>query len=241
MKKHIEHSKGALIADVGAWIRARFSRLASFLNLKRLFTPTPASKQVAFTIALVGLAGKLAKADGVAVAVETEAFERSFYVPPEERANVKRVFDLAAKDVAGYEAYAQRIAKMLENEPGLKRDVFECLFNIAAADGVIHHAEEEFLRTVADRFGMSEQDYLSIRHIFVSDPESPYAVLGVSPDVSNEDLKARHRELVKQNHPDKLIAAGVPHEFLVIADRKLAAINAAYEAILKLRQSEVSR
>ncbi|MDX2287958.1 MAG: DnaJ family molecular chaperone [Hyphomicrobiaceae bacterium] len=211
-------------------LRAPFSWVAGF------FAPAPASKQLAFTIAFVGLAAKMAKADGVAVAVEAEAFERCFYVPPAERANVDRVFRLAAGDVAGYEIYAERIARMLADDRPLLRDVFEALFNIAAADGILHEAEEVFLRTVADRFGLSEQEYQADRAMFVRDKSSPYTVLGVDPSIGDAELKAHYRQLVRDNHPDKLASQGVPAEFLVLADRKLAAINAAYDAILAARE-----
>lgn len=211
------------------------ANFATWLNPFGWIQPKPPSKQLAFTMAFVGLAAKMAKADGVAVEVETQAFERCFYVPPEERANVMRVYRLAAHDVAGYEVYAERIANLLADEPALLRDVFECLFNIAAADGVLHEAEEAFLRTVADRFGFDECDYRRVRSVFVHDPTSPYEILGVSMDASDEELKARRMELVRQNHPDRLAAEGVPEEFLVLADRKLAAINAAFDAIQKER------
>lgn len=214
-----------------AWLMSR---------VRDWFSPSPASKQVAFTIALVGLAAKMAKADGVAVKVEEQAFESCFYVPPEERRNVKRVFDLAARDVAGYDVYAERIALMLREDRPLLRDVFECLFNIAAADGVLHAAEEEFLRTVAGKFGFSEREYQSVRSLFVRDEASPYSVLGVEPGISDEALKAHYRALVRETHPDRLSSEGVPAEFLVIADRKLAAINAAYEEIVKAREAEVT-
>ena len=118
------------------------------------------------------------------------------------------------------------------------RDVFECLFNIAAADGVLHTAEEAFLRTVAEKFAFSEREYQAVRCLFVHDETSPYTVLGVEPGISNSALKAHYRSLVRETHPDKLAAEGVPAEFLVIADRKLAAINAAYDAIVKARGSE---
>ncbi len=211
--------------------------VAWFRSVGAWFAPSDASKQVAFTIAFVGLAAKLAKADGVAVAVEVEAFERCFYVPPSERANVKRVFELASRDVAGFETYADQIAKQFSEDRALLRDVFECLFNIAAADGIIHDAEEAFLRTVADRFGFSDEEYASVRHLFVADPGNPYQVLGVAPDIDDRTLKVRYRALVVEYHPDKLVAAGVPQEFLVLADRKLAVINAAYDQILKERKS----
>lgn len=221
-------SRGGLVGFISALVE----------RVQCFFEPSPASKQVAFTIALVGLAAKMAKADGVAVKVETQAFERCFYVPPEERGNVKRVFDLAARDVAGYDAYAERIARMLADDRPLLRDVFECLFNIAAADGVLHKGEEEFLRGVAEKFAFSEREYQTIRNLFVRDERSPYAVLGVEPGISDAALKAHYRALVRETHPDKLAAEGVPAEFLVIADRKLAAINAAYEEIVKARELE---
>lgn len=230
----------ALRAAIVAISFAPWQRVWSWLaaGVSALAKPSAGSKQVAFTIAFVGLAAKMAKADGVAVKVETQAFERCFFVPPEERANVKRVFDLAARDVAGYDAYAERIARMLADDRALLRDVFECLFYIAAADGILHSAEEDFLRIVAAKFGLGERDYQSVRSLFVRDGNSPYAVLGVDPGISDADLKRHYRELVRQTHPDKLAAEGVPAEFLVLADRKLAAINAAYDTIVKTRELE---
>ncbi len=225
--------------ETGWYARASAVLRAPFDWVAGLFEPSHANKQIAFTIAFVGLAAKMAKADGVAVAVETEAFERSFHVPPEERANVDRIFRLAAQDVAGYEIYAERIARMLADDPPLLRDVFEALFNIAAADGILHEAEERFLMTVADRFGLSARDYQGVRAIFVRERSSPYAVLGVEPTIPDDELKAHYRRLVRDTHPDKLAAEGVPAEFLVLADRKLAAINAAYDDILKLRGQAV--
>ena len=219
----------------GSNLRKSLGDLAGVLNPVSWFQPRPPSKQLAFTIAFVGLAAKMAKADGVAVEVETQAFERCFRVPPEDRASVERVYRLAAQDVAGYEAYAERIAKLMKDEPHLLRDVFECLFNIAAADGILHEGEEAFLRTVADKFGLDERDYRSVRSLFVRDPTSAYEVLGVDPMISDEELAARRKVLVRENHPDRLAAEGVPQEFLVLADRKLAAINAAYDEILKER------
>ena len=196
---------------------------------------TPGSQRSAFTMALVALAAKMAKADGVAVTIESDAFERWFEVPADQRDAVRRVFDLAKRDVAGYEAYAEQIARLLEKEPELLRDVFECLFHVASADGVLHEAEERFLTRVARILAISDATYLDIRHMFVVDPDDPFTVLGVRPTISDADLKVRYRKLVMENHSDRLAANGVPREFQVFADRKLAAINAAYDAIRERR------
>lgn len=191
---------------------------------------------VAFTISVVSLCAKMAKADGVAVQVEADAFERHFGVEPKDMAHVRRVFDLAKQDVAGYEVYAEQIARLLDSEPALLCDVFECLFHIAAADGILHAAEESFLKVVAGKFSIGAADYQRLRALFVRDPASPYAVLGASPADSDETLKVRHRQLVIEHHPDRLLAHGVPREFAALAEHKLAAINAAWDAIRKERR-----
>jgi DnaJ like chaperone protein len=190
---------------------------------------------IAFTIAVVSLCAKMAKADGVVVPSETEMFERHFHVPADEIANIRRLYDLAKQDVAGFEAYAERIARLLSDEPALLSDVLETLFHIATADGIVHVAEEAFLKVVAEKFGITGREYRRLRALFVRDPESPYEVLGATPADSDATIKARYRQLVLEHHPDRLIAHGVPEAFAGIAESKLATINAAWDAIRKER------
>jgi len=192
-------------------------------------------QDVAFTMGVIALCAKMAAADGVVTKDEIEAFREVFKVPDGEAANVRRVFDLAKKDVAGFEAYAEQVATLLKDDKHLLQDVLEGLFYIAAADGILHPAEEDYLRAVSRRFGFSESEFRAVRGYFVHDVEGPYEVLGVRADISDADLKARHRRLVLENHPDKLMARGVPAEFVEVANRKLAAINEAYDAIVKER------
>lgn len=215
--------------------RGGLKRLAATFGLDGHRCETPAHQRTAFTMALVALAAKMAKADGVAVAAELDAFERWFHLPDDQRDAVRRVFDLAKRDVAGYEQYARQINDLLAEDPELKRDVFECLFHVASADGVLHTDEENFLKTVAEIFGFTAETYRDIRRMFVVDPDDPYKVLGVPHDISDNDLKQVYRHLAKENHSDRLAAHGVPREFQAVADRKLATINAAYDAILKER------
>lgn len=199
---------------------------------------TPPHRTVSFTIAVTTLAAKMAKADGVALPVEAQAFEHMFGIPPNESSNIRRLYDLAKKDIAGYDAYARKIARLLQDEPQLLRSVLECLFYIAAADGVLHPDEDRFLQEVAQIFSIRHSEYQSIRCGFVMDPDCPYTVMGITADATDADLKARHRALVREHHPDRLAASGVPAEFRAAADRRLAAINAAYDAILKQRSAE---
>ena len=225
----------------GGQLRSMLEQLWSGLGLDRISVRTPGSSRVAFTIAVVTLAAKMSKADGVSTPVEAEAFERMFDVPASELEQIRRVFQLASQDVAGYEAYASQIGHLLADEPELKRTVLECLFHVASADGILHPAEDKFLGVVAGRLGLSDGEFRAVRRAFVFDPDSPYEVLGIAPDATDQDLKLHYRELVKSHHPDALVAKGVPPEFLAAAQRRLAAVNAAYEVILTERGQRVTR
>jgi DnaJ like chaperone protein len=192
-------------------------------------------KDIAFTIAVIALSAKMAKADGVVSPMELEAFAEVFRYSPEEAKNVERVFNMAKEDVAGYEAYADQIAALLKDDRKLLQHVLEGLMYVAAADGVLHPKEDDFLRSVAARFGFSDSEFRYFRARFVTDNGSPYDVLRLSPDASDAEVKAQYRALVRDNHPDRLMANGVPAEFLELSTRKLAAISVAYDTIARER------
>jgi DnaJ like chaperone protein len=192
-------------------------------------------KSVTFTIGVIALSAKMAKADGIVSALEVEAFKRVFQFSAEEAANVERVFDLAKQDVAGYEAYADQIAALLGDDRRLLQHVLEGLMHVAAADGILHPKEDAFLKSVALHFGFGDNEYRFFRARFIRDCGSPYDVLKLEPSATDAQIRAQYRKLVADNHPDKLIGRGVPPEFVEVATRKLAAINAAYESIAKER------
>ena len=215
-------------------------RLAKYVGLGQRQCWGSAQQCAAFTSAFIALAAKMAKADGVAIAAEAETFERFLDVDPAELANVRRLYAQAERDSAGFEVYAQQIADMLRSDPETKRRVFECLFYVACSDGILHPAEDKFLHEVARRFGYDAHEYRAIRATFIHDPESPYAVLDISPEASARAIKARYRKLVSEGHPDRMFATGSPAGVIKAANAKVAAYNAAYELILKYRGAEQS-
>jgi len=187
---------------------------------------------VTFTIAVIALAGKMARADGVVSEQELAAFGRVFRVPPQEEANVRRIFNLARQDVAGFEAYAGQIARLFVGNPAVLEDILDGLFEIAKADGVLHPGESAFLEKVAEIFGFAPNEFRRIRAShFAPELTDPYVILGVSYVAGEEEIKQTYRRLVRENHPDSLMARGVPAEFIKLATDKLAAINTAYEKI----------
>jgi DnaJ like chaperone protein len=195
-----------------------------------------AAKQMAFTIGVIALGAKMAKADGHVTSDEVHAFKEVFIIPDGEAGNVARIFNMARQDVAGFEAYARQLADLFAEDRETLRDVLDGLFHIAKADGVLHPGEDSYLAEVAQIFGFSDAEYQCIRarHVMEEGPD-PYQVLGVRPTISNDDLKTHYRKLVKEHHPDRLAARGVPAEFVGAATRKIAAINEAYDQVRQAR------
>ncbi|MBE0692785.1 MAG: DnaJ family molecular chaperone [Aquamicrobium sp.] len=197
-------------------------------------------RRVAFSIAMIALSAKMAKADGIVTQDEVRAFQQIFVVPAEQTRNVARLFDLAKQDVAGFEAYAERLAGLCGNgRPNcpVLEDILDGLFHIATADGLVHEREVGFLRRISEIFEIREERFEAIlsRHAVTGEAD-PWRVLGLELGAPFEEVRAQYRRMAAENHPDRLIARGVPEEFLAIANRRLAAINAAYETIERSRR-----
>lgn len=204
--------------------------------VRTVFAGDPETRRrVAFSVAVIALSAKMAKADGYVTHEEVAAFRTIFAVPTEEIANVERLYNIAKKDIAGFDVYAERIAGMCgtgEKNCVMLEDVLDGLFHIAKADGLVHQKELEFIAHVADIFEIDEMhfDRILARHVH-PDGVDPYAVLGLSADTAFADVKRRYRQLAAESHPDKVRARGVPEEFLAIANARMAALNAAFSAI----------
>lgn len=195
-----------------------------------------ATRQIAFTIAVIVLGAKMAKADGTVSRREVDAFKQVFQVPPHEQRNVGRLFDRARRDSEGFEPYARQVATMFRRGSKVLEELLDGLFHIARADGVIHQAEIDYLRRVARIFGFDDHAFERIRAANLgADQADPYAILGATREMTDAQIKNSWRRLIRENHPDKLIAKGMPREFIEIATEKLATINAAYDRIAKER------
>ena len=196
----------------------------------------PMENDVAFTVGVIALAAKMAKADGVVTKDEVKAFKTAFKVSDAEMKQGARVFNLAKQNVAGYEDCAEQLVIVFKGNRKILEDVLEGLFHIAKADAALHPHEEEFLGQVAKRFGLADIEFETIkaRHV-VAGKRDPYGVLGLKPSASDAELERRYRSLLAENRPDELIARGVPAEFIAIANEKVAAFTEAYKAIAKQR------
>jgi len=192
----------------------------------------PPERSVGFAIAVIALGAKMAKADGQVTRDEVMAFREVFQIAQNDEAGAARVFNMARTDVAGYQEYARRIQGMFAEDPTTLCDLMEGLFHIAMADGFYHPGENEFLEEVSRIFGQTPQQFQALRARFVPDaPKDPYTVLGVTPGMSREEIRKHWRKLVRDTHPDAMIARGVPEEAVRLAEKRMIDINRAWDEI----------
>ncbi|MGB1234648.1 MAG: TerB family tellurite resistance protein [Planktomarina sp.] len=195
---------------------------------------TPPDKTVGFAIAVIALGAKMAKADGLVTKDEVTAFREVFHIARNDEANAAKVFDLARRDVAGYDTYARQIKRLFGDDQPVLEDLMEGLFHIAIADGEYHPNENEFLKNVSEIFGIGERCFRSMRNRFVPDAApDPYDVLGLPDNASYDEAKVAWRRLVRETHPDQMVARGVPEEAVKLAQTRMIAINRAWEDITK--------
>ncbi|MEE8454369.1 MAG: molecular chaperone DjiA [Limibaculum sp.] len=214
-------------------IRVAIGALAEGEPLSAVFArlTTPPERTVAFTIAVIALGAKMAKADGRVTRDEIAAFRRVFHIPKEEEASAARVYNMARTEVAGFDSYATQVARMFHDRPGVLADLLEGLVFIAAADGEYHPGEAEFLGVVARIFGIGEAEFRVIRARHLPGESDPWAVLGLAPGTGAEAVRQRYRKMVRELHPDLMIARGVPEEARRLAEQRLAAVTNAYGEI----------
>jgi DnaJ like chaperone protein len=192
----------------------------------------PRPNDVGFTAAVIGLAAKMAKADGCTTEVEMAAAAQVFRPPPGEEDAFRRAFTLAQQTVLGFDSYAKQIGRKYRARPCLLEDVLDGLFHIAGADGQVTEAELNYLADVATHFGFSELEFRRIKATNLGpDADDPYAVLGLLPGASMDEVRHAWRRIAAENHPDRMLQRGAPPEFVEIARDKTAAINAAYARI----------
>ncbi len=206
------------------------------VDAMRARATNPERRRVAFSIAAIALAAKMASADGNASAAEFATFQRLFHVDPSEAGNARRFYDLAKGSMAGFQAYAIQAADLLGQGSATLEDLLDALWMIAAVDG-FHEAELAFLGEVATVLGFDEAAQARIRRRHLAPAaDDPWAVLGVEPGADAAALRAAYHALVKRYHPDRALAEGVPSEFIRVSELRMADINAAYDRLTGRRR-----
>jgi DnaJ like chaperone protein len=196
-------------------------------------------REQAFAMAVVVLAAKLAKCDGVVSRAEIDAFKRQFRIPAASVGEVGRLFDQARDGADPAEPYARQLGSLFADHPSVLEDVLAALFHIARADGALTRPEQEFLIRTHAAFGLDRVAWDRARGAMPrgnsSDQTDPYAVLGASRDATDDTLRQTWKRLMRENHPDSLASRGVPEDLIAKASDRVARINAAWDRIKRER------
>lgn len=218
---------------IGALLGAAAGTLAE-QQLRRHIDPEQ-NKKVAFTVAVIALSAKMARADGVVTSAEIRSFRERVEIPESDLHRVGMFWDLARQTQEGFEAYAKQTVSLFGQRSAILEQLLDLLFTIARSDGHITNPEWDYLRRVANIFGYDTDEFNRLSDIYSGANPPPHVVLGVTAQASLAEVRTAWRKLAAAHHPDKLIAAGMPEEFIKAATDKLACINHAYDLLSKQR------
>ena len=222
---------GPIGALIGSMIGGRLSSAR-----RGGFQQNFAQQQQLFVISLIILTAKLAKVDGHVSKEELMAVKEKLKIPDNEIDQVGKIFNKAKEDSLGYEPYAQQISQIYRRNPAVLDEVINILFYIAEADGKVSDSEINYIKNISVIFGLSSNQFEGIRETRVgSNKQNPYVVLGCKPDDDLQTIRKKYLKLSKEHHPDVLMSKGLPKELGEESEKKLAAINSAYEKIEKTK------
>ena len=223
---------GPIGALVGSVMCSRMTRQA-----KSRRNPNNLDHQVAFFTALFACLAKIAKADGRVSEEEVSKIEsfisNKFNFSDEERNFAINIFQKAKSDRISFDAYAKQLYQLLGSSPNSLLVFYELLFELAMADGEMHENEEKLLRKIPNIFRFDSSVYEDLYNKYVGKISDAYEILGVTKDMTLDEVKKIYRVKRKEFHPDALISKGLPEELIEKAKEKFIEIQAAFEIIEK--------
>ena len=224
---------GPFGALLGSFLGGKISNISS----SNTFASQQNSQQI-FALSLIILSAKLSKADGRVSKEELIAVKDKLQIPDSEIDQVAKIFNKAKDESTGYEPYAKQISEIFKRNQNVLEEVINILFYIAEADGHVSNEEESMIANIAFIFGLSQNQYESIKESRKSsDKLNPYIVLESQPTDDLKSIRKKYIKLSKEHHPDLLISKGVPSEVINESKNKMRAINAAWDQIQKLKSN----
>ena len=220
---------------IGALLGGVAGHAIDKIKTKKKLPEETALKQIGFTIGVIVLSAKMAKADGKVTEDEIRAFKEKINIPDNEIKNVAKLWDQAKKTTDGFQIYARQIANLLEKNSSVLEELLKLLIIIALADGKITIPEIKYLEKVGNIFGFSKEDFERIYSSKSGVSTDPYQILGVSRDASVNEIKQKWKQLAINHHPDRLISQGIPEDLIHKSTSRLKEINNAWDTIQNQR------
>jgi len=194
--------------------------------------------QAAYFISLFSVMGKFAKIDGVVTRDEIaviDRFLRQMGITGAERDFAIGIFNDAKNSPYAIDDFVRQFYEVSRHQRPLLYSFIDLLFQLALADGRLHHAEEQALDDMRRIFGITDAEFAAIKSRYIDDAEKYYKILNCTPACTDDELKKQYKKLARDFHPDTIIAKGLPEEFVAFATKRFQEIQEAYEKIRKKR------
>jgi DnaJ like chaperone protein len=196
-------------------------------------TRHPGTAQGDFIMSLLVLVAAVMKADGKVVKSELD-YVKQFFVRQFGKESAREAL-LMLKDILKQDIPVRDICVQISRnmDYSSRLQLMHLLFNISLADSTIHPKEVELLEKMSGAMGITANDFLSIKNMFIPETDSSYKILEIERTSTNEEVKKAYRRMAMKYHPDKVSHLG--DEFRKTADEKFKKVNDAYEKIKKER------
>ncbi len=196
--------------------------------------------------------GHLAKADGIVSEQEIHAARQVMQQfglgPPEMRLAMELFAAGKARDFP-LESSLQRLHALIRGRTDLCRMFVQIQLQAALWGGALQGPGRAVLERICRVLEVSTLELVRMEATLrMQQPagqtpaqhaaqklESAYAVLGVDASTSDAEVKKAYRRLMNQNHPDKLVAKGLPESMMKIAEEKTRQVRSAYELLCEVR------
>jgi DnaJ like chaperone protein len=199
--------------------------------------------------------GALCKADGVVTREEAQVVERiqaRLQLTPEEKEAAKAAFSRGKAPHFDLDGTVRAFAQVAPPGSTFFQLFLQLQRTAITADGELHPTEQALLMRVAGQLGLAKADLAQLEALLRAATHTPstrdvaasgqspladaYAVLGLSPDASEGDIRSAYGKLSRENHPARLVSKGLPESMRTVAEERTREINAAYELLKKTRQ-----
>lgn len=136
------------------------------------------------------------------------------------RAALKDALEAPEQDIEFLTARARTAVK-----PSIRVEVVRSLYELGLADGQLQRSEQDMLKRIVGLFNLSDEQLQQITSEYFGKGEHEYALLGITPAATDDEVKSAFRKLAAEHHPDRARDNG----------EKFREVKDAYEALKKLR------
>ena len=191
--------------------------------------------QLTFFVAAFSMLAKLAEADGRVTREEIDSIEsfmvKDLRLDPESRNAAVNIFRTALNAPGTFADFTGQFYGQFQHQPQMLELMIDILLRVAMSDGSMTSGEETLILSAVQTFHFSSLRYEQLKSQYAPSADKAYAVLGCSPDDSDDQVKRCYRQRVQEYHPDKIAAKGLPDEFNRFAHDKFREIQDAWDQI----------